>query len=79
MSCMSWWDIFFPRGRKEIRPGRPQFPRRMDAPKQDSKSLAGMGKKFAFSLWFLKNKKYRDRLELILIRSGYPFRWSVRI
>jgi len=41
------------------------------------RSLAGIGKNFAFSLWFLKNKKYRDRLELLLIRSGRPFQWTV--
>jgi len=42
-----------------------------------SKGLAGLGKKFAFNQWFLKNEAYRNRLELILIRSGYPFQWSV--
>jgi tight adherence protein C len=48
----------------------------INEPKQ-SRSLAGMGKKFNVGQWFLKNEKYRAGLELILIRSGYPFRWSV--
>jgi len=42
-----------------------------------SNFFAGIGKRFALHQWFLKNKAYRDRLELILIRSGYPFQWSV--
>jgi tight adherence protein C len=39
--------------------------------------LSGIGKKFAFNQWLLKNEGYRRRLDLLLIRSGHPFEWTI--
>lgn len=37
----------------------------------------GLGKKLGFQQWLTRNQRYRERLDLLLIRSGHPFQWTV--
>jgi len=37
----------------------------------------GLGKKLGFQQWLTRNERYRQRLDLLLIRSGHPFQWTV--
>src|SRR5437870_5816955 len=49
---------------------------RKKAPQKSMQEVFSIGSRLGFNKTLLQNKKFRDRLDLLLIRSGHVFGWK---